>query len=117
MNEIFDEYGFIREDVWEQFRLLMEEVAENLSQQTGLQIEWLNFEEGSNDVTLSITLPEPFNETTITRTLAFSNMLDVDSYDEAIFNAINRESVTTLTESIGEYCGIELALTFDDKCF
>lgn len=113
MNEIFDEYGFVREDVWEQFRLLMEEVAENLSQQTGLQIEWLNFEEGSNDVTLSITLPEPFDETTITRTFAFSDMLGVDSYDEAIFNAINRESVTTLTEMIGEYCAEALEGTFN----
>lgn len=117
MNEIFNEDGSLREDVWEQFQSVMEEVANNLSEQTGLQIEWLNFEEGSNDVTLSITLPEPFDETTITRTLTFSDILDTDSYDEAIFNAINRESVTTLTEIVDEYCGNELSLTFDDKCF
>lgn len=89
MNEISDEYGFVREDVWEQFRSLMEKVAYNLSEQTGLEVEWLNFEKGFDDVTLSITLPAPFDETTITRALAFSDMLETDSYDEAIFNAIN----------------------------
>lgn len=113
MNEIFDEYCFVREDVWELFQFLMREVAYNLSKQTGLEVEWLNFEKDANDVTLSITLPEPFNETTITRTLAFSDMLGVDSYDEAIFNTINRESATTLTEMIGDYCAEALEGTFN----
>lgn len=112
MNEILDEYGFVREDVWELFQFLMRKVAYNLSEQTGLEVEWLNFEKGANDVTLSVTLPEPFDETTITRVFTFSDMLDVDSYDEAIFNAINRESVTTLTKIIGEYCAEALEGTF-----
>lgn len=107
MNEILDEFCNLREDVWEQFKSRVEGATEILSRQTGLDIKVNGLTKGLDEATLVITLPAPFDETTLRHDINITDILDVEMYEEAIYNTIECESDPSFAELIANHCDID----------